>query len=115
MPGILNWAIAGWKRLRERGHFVQPQSGADALRALEELSSPIKVFVRECCVVGSGQSIPVSVLHEAWCLWNSEEDRPTLSINHFSRDLHAAVPTIKTSQTRLGVKRIRVFQGIGLR
>ena len=22
LPGILNWAIEGWKRLHERGHFV---------------------------------------------------------------------------------------------
>ncbi len=25
LPGILLWAIAGWQRLRERGHFVQPK------------------------------------------------------------------------------------------
>jgi putative DNA primase/helicase len=26
-PGILLWAIEGWRRLRERGHFLQPESG----------------------------------------------------------------------------------------
>jgi putative DNA primase/helicase len=116
MPGILNWAIAGWKRLRERGRFVQPQSGADALKLLEELSSPIKAFVKECCVVGPGHSIQVSVLHDAYCRWNSEgEGGPPLPVNQFSRDLHAAVPTINVTQPRMLGKQIRVFQGIGWR
>ena len=27
LPGILLWAIEGWKRLRKRGHFLQPKPG----------------------------------------------------------------------------------------
>ena len=27
LPGILNWAIEGWKRLRERDRFLQPETG----------------------------------------------------------------------------------------
>ena len=30
LPGILLWAIAGWKRLEARGHFVPPQACAKA-------------------------------------------------------------------------------------
>ncbi len=26
LPGILLWAMEGWRRLRERGHFVQPKT-----------------------------------------------------------------------------------------
>jgi hypothetical protein len=26
LPGILRWAIYGWRRLRKRGHFRQPKS-----------------------------------------------------------------------------------------
>jgi P4 family phage/plasmid primase-like protien len=40
LPGVLNWAIEGWRRLQERGHFVQPESAADAVRVMEDLSSP---------------------------------------------------------------------------
>jgi putative DNA primase/helicase len=29
LPGILLWAIEGWKRLRARGRFVQPDSGQE--------------------------------------------------------------------------------------
>ncbi len=49
LPGILNWAIEGWARLRERGAFVQPPSGEDALREIEDLASPVGAFARERC------------------------------------------------------------------
>ena len=26
LPGILQWAIGGWRRLHQRGHFRQPRS-----------------------------------------------------------------------------------------
>ena len=39
LPRILNWAITGWKRLRARGHFVQPPSGQPLVDELTELYS----------------------------------------------------------------------------
>ena len=49
LPGILNWSIEGWKRLRERGHFKQPKSSRDLVQELEDLASPISAFIRDCC------------------------------------------------------------------
>jgi putative DNA primase/helicase len=31
LPAILNWAIDGWQRLHDRGHFLVPRSSADAM------------------------------------------------------------------------------------
>jgi P4 family phage/plasmid primase-like protien len=62
LPGILNWAIAGWRRLQARGHFVQPSSSKQAVRTLEDLASPINAFIRERCVAGPGQTVPVDDL-----------------------------------------------------
>jgi hypothetical protein len=57
LPGILNWSIAGWQRLSERRHFVQPNSALDPVRQLEDLGSPIGAFIREECEVGPGYSV----------------------------------------------------------
>src|SRR4029453_17300951 len=46
LPGILNWAIEGWQRLKDRGHFVMPQSVEDVVREIEDLASPVQAFVR---------------------------------------------------------------------
>lgn len=54
LPGILTWAIGGWRRLTERGHFPQPRSALDAVQQLEDLGSPIGAFLRERCVIRAG-------------------------------------------------------------
>ena len=38
LPGILNWALDGLDRLRERGHFEMPQSSTEAIRVIEDLA-----------------------------------------------------------------------------
>ena len=63
-PGILLWAIEGLRRLRERGHFVQPASGREMIGELEDLSSPIGAFIRDLCVVGVEREILVRDLFE---------------------------------------------------
>ena len=45
LPGILNWAIAGWQRLRERGRFRQPTAADEMVDELSDLAKPgFRVF-----------------------------------------------------------------------
>jgi hypothetical protein len=48
LPGILNWAIAGWERLLARGYFVQPPSTTDAIEELEALGSSVALSLLLC-------------------------------------------------------------------
>ena len=52
LPGVLLWAIGGWARLRQRGYFLQPASGAALVRDVEEVASPVGAFVKQRCLVG---------------------------------------------------------------
>ena len=116
LPGILNWAIVGWRRLSERGYFIQPASGADVVQELVNLSSPIREFVKERCEVGPGRSIECGRLYKQWREWNHQRDRFFVPpINLFSRDLRAAVPGLIVTQPRKDGKQVRVLDGIGLR
>ena len=56
LPGILNWAIRGWKRFKHRGRFEQPKSGSELLRQLDDMASPVASFLRERCETGPGRS-----------------------------------------------------------
>ncbi|MCP4902100.1 MAG: DNA primase [bacterium] len=116
LPGVLNWAIDGWRRLRDRGRFVQPQSSADALQQLEDLASPISAFVRDRCVVAAGQSIEPATIYEQWRQWTTENGwkEPT-TLSTFCRDLLAAYPHLKKTRTRNADERTTVYRGIGLR
>jgi putative DNA primase/helicase len=72
LPGILNWSLKGWRRLQERGRFVQPASGMDAIEELEALGSPVGTFVRDWCEVGTGYSVTVDHLFTDWEIWCRE-------------------------------------------
>jgi putative DNA primase/helicase len=112
LPGILNWAIEGWKRLRERGHFVMPASCAEAMRELEELSSPVQAFVREACVVAPGASVEIEELFAEWQRWCALQGRTkTPNRQILGRDLKAAFPQLIC---RRGTS-TRFYDGIGLR
>ena len=116
LPGILNWSIAGWQRLTARERFVQPNSGVELANELENLSSPMKAFIKERCAVAPEQSVGCKRLYNVWCEWNAHNGQWSLPpANLFSRDLRAAVPTISVKQPRIDGKQVRVFSGIGLR
>ena len=76
LPGILNWAIAGWARL-DGADFKQPASAKEAMEQLEDLASPIGAFLRERCDIGAAYSV-VSKLFGAWKTWCEAQgrDRP---------------------------------------
>jgi putative DNA primase/helicase len=93
LPGILNWAIEGWRQLRQRGHFVQPASVDDALRDMEDLSSPVGAFVRERCNVEPGLRVWIDDLYQAWKEWCEADGRISVTTKQtFGRALMATPP-----------------------
>lgn len=118
LPGILLWAIAGWKRLRERGHFEQPESGKDMLEELEDLTSPIRTFVKERCDVSKPLArIERQKLYHAYLDWCKEKGiNYPYAPNEFGRRLRAACSVIGDYQSNEQAKgqRVRYYEGISL-
>jgi P4 family phage/plasmid primase-like protien len=69
LPGILNWAIAGWRRLQARGHFVLPPASEEAVLAIQERSSAIVSFLTECCDEGADLHVLKDEMYDAWRGW----------------------------------------------
>jgi putative DNA primase/helicase len=116
LPGILNWAIEGWRRLQERGHFRQPASSAEAIQELEDLSSPVGAFLRERCETGPGLDVPCALLFAHWRVWCEDQGRDYPgNVQAFGRKLKAACRAIKTIQPRVDGGRERRYEGIGIR
>jgi putative DNA primase/helicase len=115
LPGILLWAIEGWRRLRERGRLVQPRSAMELLADLNDLASPVGQFVRDCCLTGPSYRVAVAELYAAWRQWCDEHGRREPGTEQtFGRDLLAAVPNLRRRQPRDGEQRYRAYEGIGL-
>jgi putative DNA primase/helicase len=116
LSGILNWSIEGWRRLRKRGHFLQPASALDTVTDLEDLGSPVRAFIRDRCECAPHRMVEIGALFGAWCDWCKEQgrDHPGNSAV-FGRALRAAHPAVRVSQPRDGDERRRFYQAIGLR
>jgi putative DNA primase/helicase len=118
IAGILNWALDGWARLNGRGHFRQPRAGGALVRELDELGSPIRVFIRDRLEKGSGYTVEVDRAFAEWrnwCLLANREHPGT--VQSFSRNMHAALSWLKVARPRdpESGKQTRVFQGLRLR
>ena len=50
LPGILNWAVQGLRRVREKKHFTQPASSLALKNEFAEDGSPIKRYVSDCLI-----------------------------------------------------------------
>jgi putative DNA primase/helicase len=113
LPGILNWAIEGWLRLRERGAFVQPKQVEDVIRDMEDLASPVGAFVRDRCAVGVGRRVWIDSIYTAWKEWCEREGRSSVSTKQtFGRDLIAAVPAVSCRRNQFTG---RFYEGISLK
>ena len=92
---------------------MQPTSVEDALRDMEDLSSPVGAFVRERCDIGSGLRVWVDDLYRAWRAWCEADGRVAVTTKQtFGRDLTAALPTVASRQSTGG---LRFYQGIVLK
>jgi putative DNA primase/helicase len=116
LPGILNWSLHGYRRLRQRGYFIQPASAREAIEDLEVLASPIKAFLNDRCHVKAGLTVPVELLYQSWKVWCDGVGRKEAGTKQtFGRDLKAAVPGLRTTQPRDGDSRHRSYEGIDLK
>jgi putative DNA primase/helicase len=116
LPGILHWGIQGWQRLREQGRFEQPESAEEVVNHLADLTSPITRFVHDYCMLGPTHHVLIDELYglwQEWCEANGYEKAGPKQV--FCRELLAAVPNLLQHQPRQGDRRVRVYEGIGLR
>jgi putative DNA primase/helicase len=114
LPGILLWAVEGWKRLRERGRLVQPASGLPLLKDLRDLGSAVGQFVRECCRVDSPLAkVPKEVLYNAYVeWWKSKGNDHPLASNTFGGELREVVPHLDVAHPVLNGKQVWCYVGI---
>jgi putative DNA primase/helicase len=115
LPGILLWALDGLDRLRARGHFKEPRSTRDAVRALMESTSAIKAFLAERCELGPVYEAPTKGVFEAWREWCEANgiDHPGTA-QRLGHDLRAAIPRLRTRKRGVGRPWTRMFVGLRL-
>lgn len=77
-PGILNWAINGLIRFRQRGKFLIPESIRLASEYYKLHNDLAKQFVEECCDIGPDyreQAQPLFNGYKRWCEENGHSPK----------------------------------------
>lgn len=119
LPGVLLWALDGWRRLRERGHFALPTASEEAIAEILDLGSPVAAFVNARCHLSEGKSVEKERLYSAYRAWCEATQQRAVADNVFSRDLKTATGgKVKPTKTRMGASgggKLPVFVGIELR
>ena len=116
LPGIMNWAIEGWQELDSDGSFTLPETSKLAQEEMEEITSPMRLFVRENCALDPNIEVDIDDLFDVWKEWCESNNRKFAGNKQmFGRDLRTVVPGITISTHRVGADRRRFYCGVGLR
>lgn len=116
LPGILRWAIDGWRRLKRRGHFNQPNASVAVMEQLEAEAEPMTAWMRERCVVGPAYEVRKEELFADWKIWCERQgQRFTGTLGTFTTKLRALSPKLgeRRERTRAG-RRVHYYVGLAL-
>ena len=103
IPGIFRWAIDGWKRLNERGRFLQPASAQCLLDDFETLTSPTSSFASDCLEIGAVFESNTNELFHLWGRWCTHRGRDNVGdMDAFVRNLRAVLPTVEFGDKTTG-------------
>jgi putative DNA primase/helicase len=117
LPGILNWALDGLQRLKAEGRINTPAAAKELVEEIDELGSPVKAFVRDCCTIGDGLNVGKDQLWNAYRQWHMDNGLSggALSKEIFGRNLNTAFPGKFSAYRPSGPgSRPRMWKGICL-
>ena len=111
---MINFALQGLKDLQESGRFIVPRSSVPILKSITRISSPVVIFVDECCIIHPDQSVSKDMIFQAWQGWCGETGRKAGLREQFGRWLTSTCPSLKTERVRYNGRRIYMYKGLGL-
>jgi putative DNA primase/helicase len=117
LSGIFNWSMVGLRRrLARGGKFMQPKSGTDLLRVMEELSNPLGSFFDDVLVLDSEGEVCKDDLYHVFKKWSMNKGLHPGTDLTFKRKFLAATgdKPITTAENRANGNRVQVYRGIRL-
>jgi len=115
LPGILNWSLEGWARLREHGKFDLPPESLALQDSLYKVGSNVAAFLEECCIEKVDARISKNDLFHAyqrWCDDNGVHYKLTKAT--FGTEVAAAKQGVVKNGQRLSVAEGRAHAWLGI-
>ena len=99
----------GLARLRKRGYIAEHPTGVEFRNDFEEMSSPMKAFIDDWCVVADSATVPVEILWKAHNRWSEENGNKGYSKRKFIIEIKGACNGIRRDRQRLDLSRMSRF------
>ena len=112
LPGILNWALAGLKRLRQRGCFAVPAASKSLLAEHRGASNPELLFFEDECEVEQGAEMLCSDLHQRYVEWCRVGGHTPLDERQFGKALRKHFSQVDRKRRRREKKHPWVYSGV---
>jgi len=115
LSGVLNWAIAGWKRLLEQGHFTNEDHYAHAKRERwQAWGESVDKFISECVERDpNADRLTTQDAHRRYTAWCREHGYDTVSQREFTNTLKNEDVDYRDS-IRIDGKVQRGYKALGL-
>ncbi|MFM8856321.1 MAG: phage/plasmid primase, P4 family, partial [Actinomycetota bacterium] len=105
LPQVLRWAVEGLALLNAAGGVFTRSGQSDELHAdMDELSSPVRTFVNECCELGTAEDfVDLPDLYRVWCKWaEANNTGKGMSQNKFKNSVKALyLKSVRPGQKRM--------------
>jgi len=115
LPGILNLAMQGLRRLRERGYFELPASSAAAIDRILRKAAPIFGFIDDRAELGTDYSETREKMFEEYVAWAEDNKHKPMTKTSFVAALEDADPSIKCTRPRAAEGEKRSYRIFGIR
>jgi P4 family phage/plasmid primase-like protien len=113
MPGILNWAVAGYRRQRDAGKFTRPKRCEEAKRQLRLESNPALGYVTEELVADpDARDLPSSDLYEGYRNWCATNGYKPLGAIMFGKEVKRKFRDAESKTRKVSGKHAKYWHGV---
>ncbi len=110
LPGVLNWALAGLRRLRTNGLFTETDAGERATAEHRMSANPARAFLEDSCESSPCLEVASDELYKRYRDWCEENGYRPINNSNFGREVFRL---FNVDRRQRGSRRIYV--GIRLR
>ncbi len=116
LPGILNWAIRGLARIKEKNSFTQSEYMKNAIREVKLQNNPAALFVSENLEVVDGERISKQVLYKTYAAWCNVNGYKVLGSAKFGTEIYRIFnKSTKRDARRTDGDRDRVWENTAIK
>ena len=114
LPGILNWSLAGLKRLRAKGRFTDSKVATEALAEYRLESNPAEVFLTDFTEARHGARVGVDELFQGYRHYCKANGYVALNAQQFGKEVKKRYRDARRTRPVLEGRRSYMHEGIGL-